>query len=526
MSRQWIQSINPATLDVIGEVKATQKSDIAQIVETARNAFPDWSKRKRSERSTIIKNAQQLLLKEQKTFARLITLEMGRPLVESEVIELEAGIDLIGYYADRAEHFLNDRRVPLHNLFFKRRKSKIHFQPLGVLGIITPWNWPFLIPLGSIVPALLSGNAVIFKPSELTPLLGQKMGELFWNAGVPEEIFQVIQGKGDVGQELVQSDVEKIFFTGSTQVGQKVMQQAARSLKKVVLEMGGSDPAIVCKDADIDICTSGILWGGYNNCGQNCNAIERVFVNQNIIEPFLEYLIPKIEKLRIGNGLNMDTDVGPLASKMQLHKMNSLISKAKRKKAKIPLGGQPIQNQKGYFFEPTVILWKNTTENLFDEEIFGPILVVTPVQNDQQAIHLANQSQYGLAASVWTSNLKHGEWIAKQLETGTVMVNDSVVSFGITEANWTGIKNSGIGWVHGEKGLDEMVNIQYINQDPQFHSHKFWWFPYEEHMIHGLKAGMRLLFDRRIGIKIRALPKAASYFWKYLLCNSKHKGKI
>ncbi|MBN2029880.1 aldehyde dehydrogenase [bacterium] len=526
MTHNIIQSVNPATLEVIGEVKSTHKSDIEKIVKTARKAFPVWSKRKRSERSKILRNAQQLLLKEQEAFARLITLEMGRPLVESYVIELEASIDLIGYYADRVHRFLKDRPVPLHNLFFKRRKSKIHFQPLGVLGIITPWNWPLLIPLGSIVPALLSGNTVVFKPSELTPLVGQKMGELFWNAGVPEESFQVIQGKGDVGQGLVQSEVEKVFFTGSTQVGQKVMQQAAHSLKKVVLEMGGNDPAIVCEDADIDTCTSGILWGGFNNCGQNCNAIERVYVHQNIFNEFIEHLVPKIEKLRIGNGLDMNTDVGPLASKMQLHKMKSLMARANRKRANSCFGGHPIQNQKGYFFEPTVILWKNNTHNLFDEEIFGPIIVVTPVENDQQAIQLANQSQYGLAASVWTSNLRHGEWIAKQLETGSVMVNDSVVSFGMTEANWTGIKNSGIGWMHGEKGLDEMVNIQYINEDQQLHSHKFWWFPYEEHMIHGLKAGIRLLFDRRIWIKIRALPKAVSYFWKYLLCNSKHKGKI
>ena len=328
MINQTIQSVNPATLEVIGEVKATNTAHIEKMVKTARKAFPDWRERKLLERSKIIKKVQQLLLNEENTFARLITKEMGRPLVESEVIELEASIDLIGYYADHSKQFLNDRHVSLHNLFFKRRKSKIHFQPLGVLGIITPWNWPLLIPLGGIVPALLSGNAVVFKPSELTPLLGQKIGELFWNAGIPEEIFQIIQGRGEVGRGLVKSQVEKIFFTGSTQVGQKVMKEAVNSLKKAVLEMGGSDPAIVCEDADIDICTSGIVWGGFNNCGQNCNGIERVYVNQKLFNSFIDKLIKKIEKLRIGNGLEFDTDIGPLASKKQFHKMKSILSKA------------------------------------------------------------------------------------------------------------------------------------------------------------------------------------------------------
>ena len=240
-----LRSINPATLEPVGEVMMTSPSHVEEMVQKASDAFPAWRDKGISERSKIFKHCQQLLLDRTDEFAELITLEMGRPLAESMALELNGSIDLIGYYSKRAFKFLNDRRVPLHHLLFKRRKSTVHFEPLGVLGIISPWNWPLLIPLGGIIPALLSGNAVLFKHSELTPLMAVKIRELLLDAGVPDSIFQIVQGGADQGKALVNSHVEKIFFTGSTEVGQQLLQQASRTLKKSVLEMGGNDPAIV-----------------------------------------------------------------------------------------------------------------------------------------------------------------------------------------------------------------------------------------------------------------------------------------
>jgi succinate-semialdehyde dehydrogenase/glutarate-semialdehyde dehydrogenase len=523
-----LRSLNPATLEVVGEVAVTHPKDVESIVQTAREGFPDWRNLGLDGRILVLKNAQRLLLERTDEFARLITLEMGRPYVESVVMELEASIDLVGYYARRAPKYLKDKTVPLHNLFFKRRRSRIHFEPLGVIGVIAPWNWPLLIPLGFIAPGLLAGNAVVFKHSELTPLMAEKIRGLFLDAGVPESALQIVQGRGEAGAALVDSSVDRIFFTGSTDVGQKVMERASRSLKKAVLELGGSDPAIVCGDADIAVASSGVAWGGFNNCGQNCNSVERVYVHEKIASRFVEAVVEKAERLRVGNGMNPDVDLGPLASESQRTKIESIVRRAAAKGGKILCGGKCPAGLKGYFFEPTVILWDKTNPAPApsDEEIFGPLLYVTPVADDDEAVRLANASCFGLAASVWTADGRRGERIARRIEAGSVMVNDAVVSFGIAEAGWTGVKKSGAGWVHGEKGLEEMVNIQYVNREPQSRMQKFWWFPYSEGMVQGMKAGLTFLFHRGIVKRTAAIPSALRHFTAYLLLNRRRKDKL
>jgi acyl-CoA reductase-like NAD-dependent aldehyde dehydrogenase len=432
----------------------------------------------------------------------------------------------MGYYTRKAPGFLKDRRVPLHNVFFKRRKSYVHFEPLGVLGVIAPWNWPVLIPLGFIAPGLLAGNAIVFKHSELTPLVAEELRRLFLDAGVPEAVFQIVQGRGDVGAALVDAPTERIFFTGSTEVGQKVMAHASRSLKKAVLELGGSDPAIVCEDADIENASSGLVWGGFNNCGQNCNSVERVIVNESVADRLIEALVEKTKCLRVGDGMDPGTDVGPLASEAQLKKTEAVVRSAEAGGGRILCGGKRPEGLKGCFYEPTVILWSRANPAPADIELFGPVLYVTPAAGDGDAVRLANASCFGLAASVWTSDGERGERIGRAVESGTVMVNDVVVSFGIAEAGWTGVKKSGVGWVHGEKGLDEMVNIQYVHRDRQNHLQKFWWFPYSERMVRGMKAGMTFLFDRSLTRKAAALPAVLRHFTGYLLLNRRRKDKI
>lgn len=525
-SDSLITSINPATKEIIGQVAITSLQSVNNSVERAWQSYPAWRDIGYKKRAQIMKNAQQILLEKGEMFACLITREMGRPYVESLAIEVSGTVDLIGYYANKAKEFFCDQSLPLHHLFFKRRRSTIHIEPLGVLGIITPWNWPLLIPVGFLVPALLAGNAVIFKHSEITPLLSIKIREVFLEAGVPDEILQIIQGYAPVGRTLVDSSVEKVFFTGSTEVGQMIMSQASQSLKKIVLELGGSDPAIICADVDLDNCSSGILWGGFNNCGQNCNSIERVYVNKSIADHFIDSLLEKMDQLRIGDGMELHTDIGPLATEMQLAKMVSIVSKAEERGARILKGGKILNTGKGFYFEPTVILWDRSMYGPVDEEIFGPIIYVTPVVDDHEAIHLANKTSFGLSSSVWTSSIKRGELIARRIESGSVMVNDSVVSFGIVEASWTGIKKSGIGWVHGKKGLDEMVNIKYICVDTQYRMQKFWWFPYGRKMIVAIKKGMVFLFGKSLRKKLVALPVTLNHFFSYLFFNRKRKDKL
>jgi acyl-CoA reductase-like NAD-dependent aldehyde dehydrogenase len=521
-----LESINPATLEIVGQVEKTPVEEVESVSKSARKGFLEWSSINLKTRVEVIKRAQILFMERKEAFAELITLEMGRPLPESMVLEVEATLDLLGYYSKKGKTYLKDRWQPLHNPFFWRRKSRYRMEPLGVMGIISPWNWPLLIPMGCIVPALVAGNSIVFKPSELTPLLGGRIRELFLDAGVPKGAFHVIQGSGPIGSALVKSSVDKIFFTGSTDIGRKVMRQASENLKNVVLELGGNDPAIVCEDADLEISSSGVVWGGFNNCGQNCNSIERVFVNEKISEEFIRKVIEKVSKLKIGNGAEPDVDVGPLASESQLIKIQDIIKCSIEEGCQVLLGGEKAEVKKGYFFQPTVILRNKDMPYSPDLETFGPVVYITPVKNDEEAVTLANNSSFGLAASVWTDDRKRGNRIAHQLESGTVLINDAIVSFGIPEANWTGIKDSGIGWVHGEKGLDEMVNMKYINRDPQSHTQKFWWFPYNIQMVKGMIAGMDLLYSKKIGKRLAAIWPVLKNFASYLFINRNKGGKI
>jgi len=525
-TKSRLKSINPATLETVGEVEWTPPDRVDEIVHSVREASAAWRDRGLNDRASILKKVRQILLEQSDEIARLITREMGKPLAEALVVELSAGIDITGYYADRARRFLSERRLPLHHILFKRRESRIRFEPLGVLGIITPWNWSLLIPMGSIVPALLAGNGVVFKPSELTPLVGNKIGDCLYEAGVPEDIFRVIHGGAETGKALIDSSIEKVFFTGSTAVGQQIYERISQSLKKCVLEMGGSDPAIVCEDADLDVTSSGLVWGGMSNCGQNCNAVERVFVHESVSADLIGKLREKVGKLRIGNGIDTGTDVGPMVSERQVLKMEAIVQMIGEMGGEILLGGKRIDRMDGYFFEPTLIRWDKSVPQPINLEIFGPLLIITSVRDDDEAVRLANQSSYGLSASVWTENPKRGMAIAARIESGTVMINDAVVSFGMAEAGWTGVKKSGIGWVHGEKGLDEMVNIKYINRDPQSRMQKLWWFPYLPKTIDGMRAGLDFLYNTRIRKRIRSIPRTLGSFAGFLLLNRKRKDRL
>ncbi|MCP5046921.1 MAG: aldehyde dehydrogenase family protein [bacterium] len=525
-----LKSINPATLEILGEVNVTPPGEVEGIVQRAADAFPVWRDLGVRKRAAIIKECQQLLLERSEELARTITTEMGRPYVEAMALEVEATADLLGYYYKKAKKLLSDRPIPLWHPLFKRRKSRFHREPLGVTGIVSPWNWPLLIPMASIIPALSAGNTVVLKPSEITPLTAVKIKELLTDAGVPVEVFHLVQGGGDVGRALVDSSVVKVFFTGSTAVGRRVMEQAAKNLKPVVLEMGGSDPAIVCEDADLDITASGIVWGGFSNCGQNCNSIERVFVHQRIADQLIKKVLHRVEKLRIGNGLENQTDIGPLASRAQLEKIEALVAGCVKNGEDLLTGGKPLTaagdgTGEGYFFEPTIILRDKAMVQQRDLEIFGPVISITVVGSDEEAVRMANDSSFGLTASVWTADRGKGDRIARSLEVGSVMINDSIVCFGMPEAHWTGTKKSGIGWVHGEKGFDEMVNIQHINYEPQFRTQKFWWFPYTRRMVEGIRVAMDVLFSRKIRKRLAALPSLIKHFASYLLFNRKRKDK-
>ncbi|MBN1895873.1 aldehyde dehydrogenase family protein, partial [bacterium] len=258
---------------------------------------------------------------------------------------------------------------------------------------------------------------------------------------------------------------------------------------------------------------------------QNCNSIERVYVQESIWTRFLDLLTGKMKRIRVGNGMDPGTDMGPLASAEQLHKVESIVRHAEKQGAELLLGGRRVAGLDGHFFEPTLLHWPKNMQAPFQEEIFGPLIMVTPFSSDEEAIRLANHSPFGLAASVWTENRRRGEALARSIQSGTVMINDSVVSFGMPEAGWTGVKMSGVGWVHGEKGLDEMVNIKYVNRDPMSRTQKFWWFPYTAATAQALQSGMAFLYGTGVMKKIRLIPGILRYFAGYLAVNRGKKDK-
>ena len=516
-------SVDPATGHKNAEVNATPLHQIPEMLTAARKAFESWHTSELKTRQWIIARFRNILLDERDEIARLITREMGRPLAESLAVELEACLDLVDYELKAAGRILKDRRVPLHNIFFLRRGSRVMPLALGVFGIISPWNWPLLIPLGCIVPALLAGNCVIHKHSEVTPLLSEKMLDMFENAGLPDHVFQIVQGDGHAGHALAGSGVDKIFFTGSTSVGVKVMETAAHSLTPVVLELGGQDAAIVCRDADIACAASGLVWGAFMNAGQNCNSVERIYVDRSVAGQFRDQFIAGTLKLRSGNGLSADTDMGPLATRKQIRKMGHLKRHARSRGARLLTGGRTVSGKPGFFHEPTVFWYEGKLSSPWDDEVFGPLVSITPFETEEEAVRLANANQFGLTASVWTKNRKKGHAIARRLETGTVMINDCIVSFGMPEAGWTGIKKSGIGYMHGRKGFEEMVCLKYVNWDPQYRRQKYWWFPVSGSMIEGMKAGMTFLYDRHVFRKARALPRVLRAFAPELLLNIRNK---
>jgi acyl-CoA reductase-like NAD-dependent aldehyde dehydrogenase len=522
---ETLVSLNPSTLEPIGEVPITEPGRLPDIVKRSERAFERWGALALDDRVAIVRKAQDIMLAEADQIARMVSLEMGRPFTESFAIEAVASIDLLYYYWKHAYRFLRDRRVSLHNPILKRASSYIHFQPLGVMGNVAPWNWPLLIPLGVIVPALLAGDTLVYKPSEFAPLTGEMLREIFIRAGVPPDAYINIHGTGTVGEALVRSDVAKVFFTGSTRVGQMVMEQAASDLKKVVLELGGHDPAIVCEDANVEIASSGVLWGAMGNCGQNCNAIERVYAHRRVYDRLVAQVAQKCTTLRVGDPFDATTDIGPVATEGQLSKMRRIVDQARQSGMEVLAGGNSVQDAKGTFFEPTVIACTKEDSPIPDEEVFGPVMFIKRVEDDEEAVRRANSSRFALSASVWTTDSGRGTRIAGKIESGSVMINDSVVLFGVGEAGWTGIKKSGVGWMHGEKGIDEMVNMQFTYADAGPDSQKLWWFPYSKRMVDTMRNALVVLFSRNLFKRIAALPGVLDLV-AYLFVNKPKKGKM
>lgn len=473
-----VVAANPATGEVLREFECADAVEVQKTVDRALVAQPAWQDLGVRKRLAIIEKFQQLLNERKQHVARVITSEAGKPVAEALLTEILVVLDGARFLLEETYGFLREQPLPHGNLATKAKSGRLIREPYGVIGIISPWNYPFSIPSTETLAALATGNAVVLKPSELTPLSALELASLLHDAGVPEGVFQVVIGEGPAGAALIESGIGKLIFTGSVATGRRIAQTAATRLLPVVLELGGKDPMIVLDDADVDVASSGAVWGAFVNAGQACLSVERCYVHRSIYNSFVAASVVKTKRLRVGNGGDSDTDVGPLIRERQLHTVERHVEEARSRGARLMTGGERLPSLGSNFYSPTVLADVTHEMLVMREETFGPVLPITPFDSDAEAIHLANDSSYGLAASVWTRDRTRGEKIARQIKAGTVIVNDAVSCFGISEAPHGGVKASGIGRTHGRFGLEEMVWIKYLDADLLPGTKKPWWYNY------------------------------------------------
>jgi len=493
--RRHLRLSNPATAEVIGEIPVTTAVEVRGAVAAARVAQVGWAATSFAARARVMRKAVELLRARQEDFIAVIQRETGRSHFETVMMEIFPALDSLTYYAKHAEDFLADRRPGMHLL--RTKKLLITYRPLGVVGIITPWNGPFILALNPTVQALMAGNAVVLKPSEVTPFSGQLVADLFRDAGLPDDVLQVVPGDGETGAALVEAGVDKISFTGSVATGRKIGEACGRNLVPCTLELGGKDAMIVCDDADVERAAGGAVFGGFFNAGQFCCGTERVYVHAAIADAFIARVVEKTQALR--QGTSGEFDVGPMIWPRQLETIERHMTDALAKGATVLCGGKRNRALGELFYEPTVLVDVTHDMLIMQEETFGPILPIMRVADDDAAIRLANDSLYGLSGTVWTADAARAEAIARRLDTGSICVNDSSITYGACEAPFGGRKASGVGQVNGEVGLRGYCHALPIVSDRFGQKEEHVWYPYTAAKEQTLQKIMRWVWGTPLG---------------------------
>ena len=499
-----LESHNPATGELVGSVETVTPAQVQKVVDEVAAIQPAWAELALRDRADYMRRAADVLLDEIDDLAELLCTEQGKPRNEAYTMELLPTIDALHWCADAGPKILADEKIRYPQAFLLSKRSHFAYEPLGVVGVIAPWNYPWSIPFGEVAIALMAGNGVVLKPASLTPLLGEAIRRIFERGGFPEGLVRTVHGGGRVGDALAKSSAEKIFFTGSVEVGRKVGEVCAKRLKGCVLELGGKDPMVVCADANLGHAIAGALWGGFANAGQTCSGIERVYVLREVAEPFIEGVVRGAERLRVGDPMAWETEVGPMTSEEQYETVCELVDDALAAGAERRCGGPlDVAGFDGRFIAPTVLTGVTHEMRIMREEIFGPVLPIVVVGSEQEAVELANDSEFGLGASIWTRDRRKGERIARRIESGMVWVNDHSFTHGACQCSWGGVKHSGLGRSHSKFGFYECVNIKLHTWEPAL-VRDFWWHPYDETLGDAIRSSAKLLYGRN-GQRLEAL---------------------
>jgi acyl-CoA reductase-like NAD-dependent aldehyde dehydrogenase len=457
---------SPASGKELPSVEAT--TEVAAVVENARAAQAKWAELTVERRARLLGKLKKAILQRAEEIGKLIHDETGKPEAEALLGEVLASGDVVSYWVEIAPEELEPMEADLDALAYPKKRAMIHREPRGVIALVMPWNFPFALPLRTIVPALLAGNSVVLKPSEITPRTGQLIFDLLKGI-VPEGVFSVVQGGGDVGSALIAGDVDFVVFTGSTATGKKVAHACAELLRPCVVELGGKDAAIVLKDADLERAANGILWGAMMNAGPNCGAVERVNAEKDIADALAKKIAEAAKALRFKD------DFGPLTTPAQRAIVERHVAAAKEAGAKNLTGGEGIDAQG---FQPTVVTMDADDNPLIADETFGPVVPVTAVADVEEAIKRANASRYGLTASLWTTDIRRAEKLAPRLKAGVVTINNHSFTGAIPSLPWGGVGESGWGFTGTPLALDHLTRPLAVIVDRNRAPRETWWYPY------------------------------------------------
>ncbi len=491
--RETLRSYAPATGALLGEVPVATTEDVRRAVASARRAQEAWALLPIAERAERVLRFRNAIVERAEEVVDIEVRETGKTRHESLISEVLVVAETATYFAKRAERLLEPKRIEM--ALMKHRRSYVHYVPRGVVAVISPWNFPIVLTMSDALVALIAGNAVVCKPSEITPLSVQKCKEIWDATGLPPDLFQVVHGYGKTGADLIDAGVNKVIFTGGVATGKRVAAMCGERLIPCTLELGGKAPLIACEDADIERTARAIVYGGFANSGQICVSVERVYAHASVHDRLLERVVGLVSELRQGDPSSAEVDVGAMTFPKQIEVVEAHVKDALAKGAVLRAGGKRKQGP-GMFYEPTVLANCTHDMTVMKEEIFGPIVPFMKVGSEDEAVSHANDSHLGLNAYVFTTDRERGCRIAERVEAGSVVVNDVILNYAFVETPFGGVKQSGLGRVHGDDALRDMCEARHVNVD-RFGSleREVYWHPYTNESLKWFTKAVRMLYS-------------------------------